>query len=384
MCVASIHASPAEMFRKPRRFGPLHQFLQPPEVLTVRLLRRAEIHRDAVLYDFVLLEDLIQNVQRPSAVDHEILRDDFKPADDRLPGQNMIVVRGAQPDPDTILGEIVESIRGHFSPIQREEGGQRSSPAPKQDRLASGTSLLGRLLFFWHLGAVGCATTLALAGVLAFAAVVAGLATALALARVLAFTGVLFLHLLVVGLLVLARVLILRAERRLQRGKQGRSLDCCTGPGDQSCERRTSEQGLCRLCHLKNLLSIRVRNTIRTLFPSRGSPISLSALTKPALFDDSEAALNARTMVFATLKKSQEASKGFRDFRPEMGCETPDSEIGGSQGGPKIGLNFGLSRLKPLTNRCIALSHVHRATCKAVYVDRWKDIFVSCDRREED
>src|SRR5713226_4183306 len=138
--------------------------------------------------------------------------------------------------------------------------GQRSSPAPKQDRLASGTSLLGRLLFFGHLGAVGCAATLALAGVLAFAAVVAGLATALALARVLAFTGVLFLHLLVVGLLVLARVLILRAERRLQRGKQGRSLDCCTGPGDQSCERRTGEQCLCRLCHVKSLLSIRLRN----------------------------------------------------------------------------------------------------------------------------
>src|SRR5260370_1314949 len=85
----------------------------------------------------------------------------------------------------------------------------------------------------------------------------------LGLARVLAFTGVLFLDLLVgllVGLLVLARVLILCAERSLQRGKQGRSLDCYTGPGDQSCERRTSEQSLCRLCHLKDLLSIRVRN----------------------------------------------------------------------------------------------------------------------------
>src|SRR5260370_13888089 len=95
----------------------------------------------------------------------------------------------------------------------RTEGkreGQRSSPAPDQDRLASGTSLLGWLLFFGHLGAVGCAATLALAGVLAFAAVVAGLATALALARVLAFTCVLFLQLLIVALLVLARVLILR------------------------------------------------------------------------------------------------------------------------------------------------------------------------------
>jgi len=46
-------------------------------------------------------------------------------------------------------------------------------------------------------GAVSCATALALAGILAFAAVVAGLATAFSLARVLAFTSVLFLYLLV-------------------------------------------------------------------------------------------------------------------------------------------------------------------------------------------
>src|SRR5258708_30523291 len=64
---------------------------------------------------------------------------------------------------------------------------------------------LGRRLFFGHLGAVGCATALALARVLAFATIVARFAAALALARVLAFTGVLFLHLLVrllVGLLL--------------------------------------------------------------------------------------------------------------------------------------------------------------------------------------
>src|SRR5260370_18401667 len=183
MGLASIHASPAQMVRKPRRFGALHQFIQPPEVRTVRLLRGAEIHRDAVLYDFVLLENLIQNVQRPSAVDHEILRDDFKPADDGLSGQNMIVVRGAQPDPNAIFGEIVESSCGHLSLLSKgKREGQRSSPAPDQGRLASETFFLGRCLFFAPLCALGRAATLALAGVLAFAAVVAGLATALALA----------------------------------------------------------------------------------------------------------------------------------------------------------------------------------------------------------
>ena len=41
-----------------------------------------------------------------------------------------------------------------------------------------------------HLAAVGGATALAFAGILAFAAIVTGLATALALAGILAFTGV--------------------------------------------------------------------------------------------------------------------------------------------------------------------------------------------------
>src|SRR5258708_3089490 len=69
---------------------------------------------------------------------------------------------------------------------------------------------LGRRLFFGHLGAVGCATALALARVLAFATIVARFAAALALARVLAFTGVFFLHLLV-RLLVGLLICILRA-----------------------------------------------------------------------------------------------------------------------------------------------------------------------------
>jgi len=37
-----------------------------------------------MLHDFVLLENLIQDVQRPPAVNHEIFGDDFKPVDDRL------------------------------------------------------------------------------------------------------------------------------------------------------------------------------------------------------------------------------------------------------------------------------------------------------------
>jgi hypothetical protein len=68
-------------------------------------------------------------------------------------------------------------------------------PSITRKSVGSGLGLLVR-----HLGAVGGASALALAGVLGFAAVVAGLATALTLAGVLAFTGVLFFYFLAGGL----------------------------------------------------------------------------------------------------------------------------------------------------------------------------------------
>src|ERR1700688_310233 len=72
---------------------------------------------------------------------------------------------------------------------------EMNRPSITRKSVGSGLGLLVR-----HLGAVCCAAALALAGVLAFAAVVAGLATALTLAGVLAFTGVLFFHLFAGGL----------------------------------------------------------------------------------------------------------------------------------------------------------------------------------------
>ncbi len=37
-----------------------------------------------MLDDFVLLENLVEDVQRAAAIDHEIFGDDFEPVDDRL------------------------------------------------------------------------------------------------------------------------------------------------------------------------------------------------------------------------------------------------------------------------------------------------------------
>src|SRR5580700_7424897 len=98
-------------------------------------------------------------------------------------------------------------------PEVKRAGDNVPSPPPK---VTTDLMLLLRLL-----GTIGCATTLALARVFAFATVVTCLAAALALAGVLAFASVLFFGLLVV-LLVLALVLalLLGAERSLQRRKQ--------------------------------------------------------------------------------------------------------------------------------------------------------------------
>src|SRR5882757_3980950 len=162
-------------------------------MLAVWLLSRSEIHGNAVLYDFVLLKDLIQDVQRPSAIDHEILRDDLKPVDNRFARENMVVVGSTQADSYTVICKPIKAISRHscFVPFPKDRGpGGFSQPSY---RIVAFVGLLGG----W-LGAIGLAAALALAGVLAF-------------------TSVLFLDLLVVFLvLVLAQC----AERGLQRWEQ--------------------------------------------------------------------------------------------------------------------------------------------------------------------
>jgi len=100
-----------------------------------------------------------------------------------------------------------------------------SGPPPK---VTSDLMLLLRLL-----GTIGCAATLALARVFAFATVVTRLAAALALAGVLALASVLFFGLVVVLLVFpLVLALLLGAEGSFQRRKQSGSLDCGSAAGD--------------------------------------------------------------------------------------------------------------------------------------------------------
>src|SRR5258708_32864607 len=113
MRVSSVNAAPAEMVGEPRSICSLPQLLQPAEVFAIGLLCRSEIHGDSVLHDFVLIEDLIQNVQRPAAVNHEILGDNFKPVHDGFTRENMLIVRSAQANSNPVISKRVKATFRH-------------------------------------------------------------------------------------------------------------------------------------------------------------------------------------------------------------------------------------------------------------------------------
>jgi hypothetical protein len=66
-----------------------------------------------MLNDPVLIEDLIEDLEGAAPVDHVVLRDDLKPIDHRLPGENVIVMRNSKADADAIVGVPVKTIGGH-------------------------------------------------------------------------------------------------------------------------------------------------------------------------------------------------------------------------------------------------------------------------------
>ena len=105
----------------------LHQGLQSPEMVAIELLRRSEIHGDAVLHHAVPFEDPVEHRQRPAAVDHEIFRNDLEPVDHRLVLEDMLVMRNSQANTDSVFGEAIEWIGRHYKE-SRTWGGLESAP----------------------------------------------------------------------------------------------------------------------------------------------------------------------------------------------------------------------------------------------------------------
>ena len=113
MRVTSVDATPAEVIGQPRGVCPLDQALQFFQMLAVEAVGRSEIHRHTMLNHAILFEDRVQHLERPAAVDHEILRYDLEPIDDRFFRQDMAVMWNAKADADPIIGEVVELICRH-------------------------------------------------------------------------------------------------------------------------------------------------------------------------------------------------------------------------------------------------------------------------------
>ena len=117
MGVSAVDRAPAEVVGEPGGFGTGYETFEAPEVLAIGGLGGAEVHGDAMLDDFIVLHDAIEHVEGAASVDHVILRNDFKPIDSRLVGEDVVVMGDAQADSDAVILICVETIPGHADPL---------------------------------------------------------------------------------------------------------------------------------------------------------------------------------------------------------------------------------------------------------------------------
>src|SRR5277367_4134287 len=83
-------------------------------MFAIGALRGAEVHGNAVLHHFVLLQNLIEDAQWASAVNHEIFRYDFEPIHHGFARKNVVVMRRAQTDSDSVIRVAVKAIGRHL------------------------------------------------------------------------------------------------------------------------------------------------------------------------------------------------------------------------------------------------------------------------------
>ena len=111
--VGSIDRTPAQVVAQPRSVCPADELLQAAQVFGIGCGHRAEVHGYAMLHDAILLQNLIEDRERAARIDHEILRDDLEPVDDRLARKDVPVMRNTQTDADAVIRVRIETIAGH-------------------------------------------------------------------------------------------------------------------------------------------------------------------------------------------------------------------------------------------------------------------------------
>lgn len=101
------------MIGKERGLRALDERFETLEMLAIEPIGRAEVHAHAVLNDFVLLEDLVEDLERTAAVAHVVFGNDLEPVDLGFLAENMLVVRHAKANADSQICVVVKAICGH-------------------------------------------------------------------------------------------------------------------------------------------------------------------------------------------------------------------------------------------------------------------------------
>src|SRR5262249_1219342 len=99
-------------------------------MLPIEWSRRTEIHRNAMLDNPITFQNLIENMQGATAVDHVILRDNLEPAHHWFFRENVLVMRYAKAYPNSEVGETIERICRHLESLSEEKKGRGVQPRP--------------------------------------------------------------------------------------------------------------------------------------------------------------------------------------------------------------------------------------------------------------
>ena len=113
VAVGTVDAAPAKVIGKERRPGSFDEVFQAGEVVAAQAVGRAEVHADAVLNNLVLLEDLVEDLERTAAVTHVVFGNNLEPVHLGFLGENVVVVGNAQADADAEISKAVESVGRH-------------------------------------------------------------------------------------------------------------------------------------------------------------------------------------------------------------------------------------------------------------------------------
>jgi hypothetical protein len=86
-------------------------------MVPVQGLGRAEVHRNAVLYNPILLQNPVENGKRPAAIHHVVFGNDFEPIHYRFSLQDVAVMRYSQSNANPVVGEPIKPVCRHKSLI---------------------------------------------------------------------------------------------------------------------------------------------------------------------------------------------------------------------------------------------------------------------------